>query len=135
MRRPPSLAEPVDQAALPVVAEGQPDTEPPAAVQEPPDGTAATYLADAFTLPRTAWVLAGPLRVRSEPSLNAGYLATLPERQAVRVDSFSEDGEWSHIFEPYTGWVSNEYLFFQSDDEAQEMVQLEIRRQSAPAQL
>lgn len=135
MRRPPSLAEPVGQAAPPVIAEGQPDAEPPPAAQEPPPGSAATDLAGAYTLPRTAWVLAGPLLVRPEPSLNSGYLTTLPERQAVRVDSFSEDGEWSHIFDPHTGWVSNEYLFFQSGDEAQEMVQLEVRRQRAPAPL
>ncbi|HXF62913.1 MAG TPA: SH3 domain-containing protein [Caldilineaceae bacterium] len=136
MRQPQSLAEPVGQVAPPATTEGQPDAEPPPAMQEPlPSGPAVTYLAGAYTLPRTAWVIAGPLLVRLEPSLNSGYLATLPERQAVRVDSFSEDGGWSHIFDPHTGWVSNEYLFFQSGDEAQEMVQLEVRRQRAPSPL
>jgi hypothetical protein len=51
------------------------------------------------------------------------------------VDSYTEDGTWSHIASPDVGWVSNEYLFFQTADGAGTSVMLDFRQALASAPL
>jgi uncharacterized protein YraI len=75
----------------------------------------ASHLALAYPLPRPAWVRAGPLYVRAAPSTAAESLGWLPTGEAIRVRLFSDDGIWSQLESPVEGWVSNEFLRFQSD--------------------
>ncbi|HMN30155.1 MAG TPA: SH3 domain-containing protein, partial [Caldilineaceae bacterium] len=66
--------------------------------------------------PRPAWVSAGPLVVRSAPTTESLSLQLLSINQQVRVTAFSPDGKWAAVDEPATGWVSNRFLRFQSDN-------------------
>jgi hypothetical protein len=104
---------------------------PPPVVWE--GGNPAANLTTAFALPRLAWVTEGPLVLRQGPSTDEAFLATLPAKTGVTVDGFSEDGAWSHLAEPNSGWVSNQYLSFLTDDAAQAMVMIEVRQAPAPA--
>lgn len=64
------------------------------------------------SLPQTAWVVAGPLVVRSGPDLSAQPLQLLVAEQAVTVIAYSGDGNWAQISHPITGWVAHQFLRF-----------------------
>jgi hypothetical protein len=133
LRQPQSLADPAvgglsvadtTRAGLGGVRVGEPATAAPQ--------TAGGYLTAAYALPRIAWVTDGPLLVRQGPSTDDPWQATLEARAAVTVDSFAENGGWSHIQTPAEGWVSNDYLSFMTDGETKVMVQLHVRQTAAP---
>jgi hypothetical protein len=92
-------------------------------------------LTASIALPRTAWVTEGPLLVRLGPSTGDSHLDSLEAKTGVTVDDFSTDGKWSHIVQPLDGWVSNEYLSFLTDGDAQEFVLLQVRHETAAAPL
>lgn len=73
-------------------------------------------LTAAYPPPRPAWVHAGPLTVRSGPSLEDAPLGLLVVGQQVLVVGYTADGEWSQIQLPATGWVNNHFLRFQSQE-------------------
>ena len=77
-----------------------------------------------YPVPRYATVSAGPLLVRTGPSMSDEYISTLPAGERVRVTEYSPDLEWSHIREPMEGWVNNWYLNFVPSDNADVKVRL-----------
>jgi hypothetical protein len=73
-------------------------------------------LAVAYPPPRPAWVYAGPLTVRRSPSLEGTPLGLLVEGQEVLVIGYTDDGEWSQIQAPVSGWVNNHFLHFRNHE-------------------
>jgi hypothetical protein len=72
----------------------------------------ADHVQGVYALPRTAWVSAGPLFVRSGPSTADDSSAMLEAGAVVTVTAYSRDAQWSQISQPAEGWVSNLYLNF-----------------------
>ena len=74
---------------------------------------AATALALGYAPPLEARIEADLLNVRAAPALDAEVLGKVgPLGASVLVDSFTDDGAWSHIAAPVNGWVSNEFVTF-----------------------
>lgn len=84
-------------------------------------------LNESYPTPRYAQVSVDGLLIRQGPSTGFEWVSVLSLREAVRVVGYSDDGEWSEIDQPRLGWVSNDYLIFQSPAEG-ERVQLRVRQ-------
>jgi hypothetical protein len=67
------------------------------------------------------------LYVRAEPTLNSNVLDFLPAGEPVQVVDFSSDGRWSQIDRPRSGWISNDFLLFKSQDATQSSIQLRVQ--------
>lgn len=63
-------------------------------------------------LPRTAWVMAGPLVVRSGPDLSAQPIHLLGAEQEVTIVAYSAEGNWAQVTRPIAGWVAHQFLRF-----------------------
>lgn len=97
--------------ALVIMASVEPSRQQPSTAAPVPQ-----LLVAAYPLPRPAWVYAGPLTVRRSPSLEGDPLGLLVEGQEVLVVGYTDDGEWSQIQNPASGWVSNQFLHFRSHE-------------------
>jgi uncharacterized protein YgiM (DUF1202 family) len=71
------------------------------------------------------------LNVRAQPTVDSDILGFLPANAPVEVVAFSEDGRWSQIERPRMGWVSNDFLLFQSQDAAHSSIQLDVHPRRA----
>lgn len=80
------------------------------------DGSPSDYLAEVMPLPAVAHVDAVTLYIREQPTTDSVSLGFLGDGEAVHVIAFSQDGEWSQIDQPSSGWVSNDYLLFNSQN-------------------
>lgn len=136
MSRPASIADPAGagDAAVAGLAPGD-DSSAPSALPAPVLQGDLDYLTSYVALPRTAWVTEGPLLVRQGPSTDDAHLDTLQAKTGVTVEEFSADGQWSHIVQPIDGWVSNQYLSFLTDGVAQQLVLLQVHRETTTAPL
>lgn len=74
------------------------------------------WLLGAYPLPRPAWVNAGPLTIRSGPTLEQAPVGVLGAGDAILVTAYSSDGEWAQIQQPQAGWVSLRFLRHRIDD-------------------
>jgi uncharacterized protein YraI len=81
-----------------------------------PTASQTARLVAAYPPPRTARVSAEVLTIRSGPSTGAEPVGTLMSGQEVTVVDFSVEGGWSQIEAPAPGWVSNEFLYFRTDE-------------------
>jgi SH3-like domain-containing protein len=86
----------------------------------------SAYLTKLIPLPTWANVNVVTLNIRQAPALNSDVLDFLPEGAPVHVIAFSEDGRWSQIERPRSGWVSNEFLLFQSQDATLTSIRLNV---------
>ena len=84
------------------------------------------YLTKLIPLPTWANVNVVTLNIRQAPALDSDVLDFLPEGAPVHVIAFSEDGRWSQIERPRSGWVSNEFLLFQSQDATLTSIRLNV---------
>ena len=93
---------------------------------------ARDYLSMVISLPTWANVNADdPLLVRQGPSTDQPFITTLQDGDPVSVVAFSEDGKWSQIASPHTGWVNNDFLLFSRDDPTQPMLRLNVQPRHA----
>lgn len=94
-----------------------PQDDPEAARQVASDlSQAVRALHTRYVVPRDAWLDADLLYVRQEPDEAveiAGYIGPLGAK--VTVDALSDDGHWSHVSTPVTGWISNRFVLFRPD--------------------
>jgi hypothetical protein len=88
---------------------------------------APTYLAEILTLPTPARISANYVNIRQGPSLNDNAFGALAINEGVQVVAFSADGRWSQLAQPRSGWVSNEYLHFESQDGAIATFRIQVR--------
>lgn len=78
----------------------------------------------------TAYSQTETLRVRKEPSLEAGVLGLLAEGEAV--EAIAEQGEWVEVsYEGTTGYVSAEYVKVEFDIDVAESMEVILARQAA----
>lgn len=84
------------------------------------------YLGAVISLPTWASVNVVTLYVRQEPTVDSNVLDFLPEDESIQVIAFSDDGEWSQIDRPRSGWVSNDFLLFKSQDATLTSVRLDV---------
>jgi uncharacterized protein YgiM (DUF1202 family) len=110
----PVSAEAAPTPSVSPVADEQPDATPPPALETLSLSPPGLYLAAAWDLPVYAHVTADGLFVREGPSLAYSDIAILQARDSVHVVGFSDDGAWSQIDLPRWGWVSNDFLQFES---------------------
>jgi uncharacterized protein YgiM (DUF1202 family) len=91
------------------------------------------YLSMIVPLPAWANVseVAVTLYVREQPALESNVLDFLPAGEPVEVVAFSADGRWSQIERPRMGWVSNDFLLFQSQDATLSSIQLNVEQRRA----
>lgn len=126
----PLAAQTEDAAPTPVVTTGPSETAAP--VQ--PDGAAAValspadYLRRAFTPPALARVSAADgLLIRDGPSTAFPRVGHVALGEVVNIIGYSEDGAWSNIDRPQSGWVSNDFLHVESRESIGVRVQLRVR--------
>jgi uncharacterized protein YgiM (DUF1202 family) len=91
------------------------------------DAAPSEYLAAVMPLPAVAQVDVVTLYIREDPTTDSDPLGFLGKGDPVNVITFSPDGEWSEIDQPSSGWVSNEYLLFNSRDAISTSVRLDVR--------
>ena len=113
----------VDSGAAPPIST---DVPPILDLPEPP----GIYLRRVMPLPTWANVSVtdGPLLIRQEPSTAAPFISVLQDGAPVNVIGFSDDGQWSQIKSPRTGWVSNTFLRFISEDSTHSAVRLNVQQ-------
>lgn len=113
--------------AAPTVSSAPAQDEADAAIIPLPALEPNALLVESYPTPRYAQVSADGLLIRQGPSTGFDWVSVLSLREAVRVVGYSDDGLWSQIDQPRRGWVSNDYLTFQSPDEGVS-VQLRVRQ-------
>jgi uncharacterized protein YgiM (DUF1202 family) len=91
------------------------------------DAAPSEYLTAVMPLPAVAQVDVVTLYIRQQPTTDSDRLGFLAKGEPVNVIAFSADGEWSQIDQPSPGWVSNEYLLFNSHDAASTSVRLHVQ--------
>lgn len=90
--------------------------------------TPADYLRRAFAPPALARVSANDgLLVRDGPSTSFPRVGHLALGEVVNIVGYSEDGAWSNIDRPQSGWVSNDFLHLESRESIGVRVQLRVR--------
>ncbi len=104
-------------ATPPLIEEGAPESLLPA----------PTYLARILTLPVPARISANYVNIRQGPSIEEYAFGALDIHEGVQVIAFSEDGAWSQIDQPRSGWVTNDYLRFESQDGAAATILIRVR--------
>lgn len=78
----------------------------------------------------TAYSQTETLRVRTEPSLEAGVLGLLSEGEAV--EAIAEQGDWVEVsYEGTTGYVAAEYVKVEFDIDVAESMEVILARQAA----
>ena len=87
----------------------------------------ADQIEQIYTLPRMAWVSAGPLLVRGGPSTDHESVAMLQAGEALTVTAFSPDAAWSQTTQPAQGWVSNQFLSFLSPGDVPVSVRIGVQ--------
>jgi SH3-like domain-containing protein len=94
---------------------------------------AREYLSAVMPLPTWANVNENTitLNVRALPTVDSDILDFLPAGAPVEVVAFSEDGRWSQIERPRAGWVSNDFLLFQSQDASHTSIHLDVHPRRA----
>jgi uncharacterized protein YraI len=87
----------------------------------------------AYPLPRSAWVSEEQLAIRAGPSTDYAELGRMNLAQEVTVVEFSANGGWSHIWLPQDGWISNNYVRFQSEGPPSVFTRLELAHAQSTA--
>ncbi len=98
-----------------------------AVLSDLPEFAPSALLAQSYPTPRYAQVSEDGLLIRQGPSTEVGWIHILKLRETVRVVGYSDDGKWAEIDQPLAGWVSNDYLTYQSPDGGVS-VQLRVRQ-------
>ncbi|MCC6458244.1 MAG: SH3 domain-containing protein [Caldilineaceae bacterium] len=91
------------------------------------DAAPREYLAAVMPLPAVAQVNVVTLYIREQPTIDSDPLGFLAKGEPVNVIAFSADGRWSQIDQPSSGWVSNEFLLFNSHDATSTSVRLDVQ--------
>lgn len=130
----PARADPVvvEDAASTPAATIEPHTTPILIARgEAPSGyTAVDYLDRVLDLPTPARISANSVNIRLGPSTADQAVGWLDANEGVHVVGFSQDGNWSQIDQPRSGWVSNDFLLFESQDGAQATILVRVRQAS-----
>lgn len=111
----------------PATSVAPPASPPP--VWEATQTTPAELLRQAYPAPALARVAAADgLFIREGPATTFARAGHVALNEIVRVVGYSDDGAWSNIDRPHNGWVSNEYLHFETRDSIGVRVQLRVRQ-------